>query len=52
MNFNLYVRRSKRSCHKQPCPRCAGTNLKGIYNQVKDAVQLKPDIGFDIISAA
>ncbi len=31
---------------------CAGSNPKGIFNQVKDAVKLKPDIGFDIIAAA
>ncbi|CAL5225804.1 g8581 [Coccomyxa viridis] len=30
----------------------AGSNPKGIFNQVKDAVKLKPDIGFDIIAAA
>lgn len=30
---------------------CAGSNPKGIYNQVKDAVKLKPDIGFDMIAA-
>ena len=30
---------------------CAGSNPKGIFSQVKDAVKLKPDIGFDMIAA-
>lgn len=29
----------------------AGSNPKGIFNQVGNAVKLKPDIGFDIIAA-
>ena len=30
----------------------AGNNTQGVYDQYPKAVQLRPDIGFDLLSAA
>ena len=32
--------------------RNAGNNTQGVYDQYSKAVQLRPDIGFDLLSAA